>query len=189
MSARNRVTPFSDIVAIALRGLFMGNRGCLHRDGDLVRHHSGKRWITCDTDFRDRKVEQWAQGRYTVLFFHDEAVALAAGHRPCAECRRPCYNAFREAWGGRPSADEMDARLHRERLGERPTADWSTLPHGAFVCVDALPMLVTQDSIVPWSVDGYGVPTPRPRTGQVTVLTPASTVAVLGAGYEPLLAI
>lgn len=183
------MTPFSDIVAIALRGLFMGNRGCLHRDGDLVRHHAGKRWITCETDFRDRTVEQWAPGRYTVLFFHDEAVALAAGHRPCAECRRPRYNAFREAWGGRPSADEMDARLHRERLGEKPTMDWAALPYGTFVCVDDVPMLTTRDRMVPWTTRGYGTPVPRPRAGQVTVLTPPSTVAVLAAGYEPVTAI
>ncbi|NLE78035.1 MAG: hypothetical protein GX610_00360 [Rhodococcus sp.] len=188
MSARNRVTPFSDIVAVPLRGLFMGNRGCLHKDGDIVRHHVGKRWIVCETDFRGRRVEQWTEGRYTVLFFHDEAVALAAGHRPCAECRRGRYNEFRAAWGGTPSADEMDAQLHRERLGDRWNAPWESLPDGAFVVHDGAPALVSGRYVVPWSTAGYGAPIERPPKGSVTVLTPPSTVTALAAGYAPVVA-
>lgn len=188
MSARNRVTPFSDIVAVPLRGLFMGNRGCLHKDGELVRHHAGKRWIVCEIDFRNRRVEQWAEGRYTVLFFHDEAVALAAGHRPCAECRRGRYNEFRAAWGGAPSADDMDAQLHRERLGDHCDAAWGSLPNGTFVIYDDMPAVVSGSKLVPWSATGYGVPVHRPAKGTVTVLTPPSTVAALASGYTPVVA-
>ena len=194
MAERNRVSPRSDIVAIPLRGLFMGNRGCLHRGRSVVRNHSGKRWIICVTDYPARTVPQWSEGHYTVLFFHDEAVALAAGHRPCALCRRERYNDFRAAWrsangGALPSADEMDARLHGERLdGSRQRthrAAWSSLPRGTFVLFDDGPAVVLDDTVVPWSADGYGTPSNRPAGGTATVLTPPSTVAVLAAGYSP----
>ncbi|QSE89182.1 hypothetical protein JWS13_11430 [Rhodococcus pseudokoreensis] len=194
MAERNRVSPRSDIVAIPLRGRFMGNRGRLHRGRSVVRNHSGKRWIICVTDYPARTVPQWNEGHYTVLFFHDEAVALAAGHRPCALCRRERYNDFRAAWrsangGGLPSADEMDARLHGERLdGSRQRthrAAWSSLPRGTFVLFDDEPAVVLDDTVVPWSDDGYGAPSKRPAGGTATVLTPPSTVAVLAAGYSP----
>jgi hypothetical protein len=194
MVARNRVTPRSQIEAVPLRGLFMGNRGCLHRDREIVRNHQGKRWIICATDFNGRRVEQWADGRYTPLFFHDEAVALAAGHRPCRQCRFDRYEAYADAWenafGSRPTAGEMDERLHAERLDgseQRTTsADWSSLPVGAFALVDHTPALVLADTVVPWRASGYGTPTVRPSSGAVTVLTPPASVAVLAAGYEPV---
>lgn len=194
MAERNRVSPRSDIVAIPLRGRFMGNRGCLHRGHSVVRNHSGTRWIICVTDYPARTVPPWSEGHYTVLFFHDEAVALAAGHRPCALCRRERYNDFRAAWrsaneGGLPSADEMDARLHGERLdGSRQRthrAAWSSLPRGTFVLFDDEPAVVLDDTVVPWTADGYGTPSKRPAGGTSTVLTPPSTVAVLAAGYSP----
>ena len=194
MAERNRVSPRSGIVAIPLRGRFMGNRGCLHRGHSVVRNHSGTRWIICVTDYPARTVPQWSEGHYTVLFFHDEAVALAAGHRPCALCRRERYNDFRAAWrsangGALPSADEMDARLHGERLdGSRQRthrAAWSSLPRGAFVLFDDGPAVVLDDTVVPWSADGYRTPSNRPEGGTATVLTPPSTVAVLAAGYSP----
>ncbi|MBC2643178.1 MULTISPECIES: hypothetical protein [unclassified Rhodococcus (in: high G+C Gram-positive bacteria)] len=193
MPERNRVSPRSDVVAIPLRGRFMGNRGCLHRGHTVVRNHAGRRWITCVTDYPARTVPQWSEGHYTVLFFHDEAVALAAGHRPCALCRRARYNDFRAAWqradgGGLPSADEMDARLHAERLdGSRQRtheAAWSSLPRGTFALLDGEPAVVLDETVVPWSKDGYGTPSARP-SGTATVLTPPSTVAVLAAGYSP----
>jgi hypothetical protein len=95
---RNRVTPMGDIVAIELRGAWLGNRGILHEGTDVVRFHRSDLWITCRLQYRDWRLPQWAPGHFTVLFFHDEAVALAAGHRPCALCRRDAYDAYRQAW-------------------------------------------------------------------------------------------
>lgn len=196
MAQRNRVTPTGDIVATSLRGAWMGNRGCLHEGRDIVRAWRSKAWITCRTDFKDRRVEQWVPGRYTVLFFHDEAVALAAGHRPCAECRHGDYQRFLDAWeqahGSRPSARELDAALHESRLAGRRQAthqaDWVDLPVGTFVHRGASPAVVTRTAVVPWSpTHGYRTGRSRPTTGEVTVLTPAVTVATLRAGYVPQL--
>ena len=98
MTERNRVTPLGDIVALPLRGAFTGNRGCLHEGRRIVRFHAGDLWIICALSFRGRWNEQWLPRRFTWLFFHDEAVALAAGHRPCGECRHLSYVAYRDAW-------------------------------------------------------------------------------------------
>ena len=123
MSPRqNRVTPTGEIVAIPLRGGWMGNRGILHDDaGRVVRHHASSLWITCALSFKGWRAAQWQPHHYTVLFFHDEAVSLSAGHRPCALCRREAYDAYQNALAehdrAKPlSAKEIDARLHAERL-------------------------------------------------------------------------
>jgi hypothetical protein len=97
----------------------MGNRGgCIHNaDREIVRPFHSRRWITCVLGFKGRHRQVMTPNRYTELFFLDEAVSLAAGHRPCAECRRPRYHAFRAAWGvPPPSADEMDRALHPARI-------------------------------------------------------------------------
>jgi hypothetical protein len=192
MPERNRVTPYGDIIVANERGMFMGNRGCLHHGRDIVRQWNGKRWITCVLEFRGRRAPRWEPGRYTALFFYDEAVALAAGHRPCAECRHADYERFRDAWeaafGERLGADEMDARLHwdrlegrAKRLHERP---WRDLPNGTFVDVDGTPALVSGDELREWvPADGYRAPVPRPTSGTAMVITPASNVEVLRAGY------
>ena len=194
---RNRVTPLGDIVAVPLRGAWTGNRGNLHRGTDIVRFHNGSLWIICALEFRDYRMRRWAPGRYTVLFFHDEAVALAAGHRPCALCRRADYGAYRAAWaagrgeGSVPSASAMDRQLHGERIvrgshtRRRHRAAWASLPDGAFVVIDDGPALVLGDGLVPWTTQGYGAPRSRPRSGSVAVITPPSTVAALAAGYRP----
>jgi hypothetical protein len=197
MGSRNRVAPTGEIVDSGLRCGWMGNRGCLHRGREVVRPWRTTAWITCVLEFKDRWIEQWVPGRYTVLFLHDEAVALAAGHRPCAECRRADYNRFRDAWerahGARPSAKDLDAALHAERLdgAARRThrSRWNDVPDGAFVRVDAGPALVVGDAVVSWSNEhGYTTAGPRPRTGDVDVLTPRSTVAAIRAGYAPQIA-
>ena len=193
---RNRVTPAGDIVATELRGAWMGNRGVLHEGTSIVRFHRSKLWIMCALQYRDWRAPQWAPGHYTVLFFHDEAVGFAAGHRPCALCRREAYTAYRRAWAdGRgvpvPAAAEMDRRLHEERI-VRGThrrrfhpARWPELPSGAFVRTEDGPALVLADSLVPWTVEGYRPARARPRTGTVEVITPPSTLAALAAGYRP----
>jgi hypothetical protein len=194
MSARNRVTPLGDIVATSLRGAWTGNRGCLHRGTEIVRFHASDLWIVCALEFRGRHSELWRPGWFTWLFFHDEAVAFAAGHRPCGECQRAAYVAYRDAWASglgvaTPSAGEMNRQLHgerivrgthRRRLHRRP---WRDLPDGAFVLVDGAPKLVLGDRLVAWTTSGYGQSSARPVRGDVDVITPPSTLAVLRTGY------
>ena len=194
--ARNRVTPTGEIVAIPLRGAWTGNRGILHRRRDIVRFHAGDLWITCALQFKGRHQEQWRPGHYTFLFFHDEAVSFAAGHRPCAECRRPSYNAYRAAWAAGlgvepPSAREMNRRLHGERLVAGThrrrwhALPWNDLPAGTFVMLDGIPAVVVGGHVTEWAPDGYGRRRLRPSAGLATVVTPLSTVAAFRAGYEP----
>lgn len=196
--ARNRVSPFGDLLAVAGRGAWMGNRGRLH-DGtgtrDVVRHHALKAWITCRLEFRGRTVAQWDPGHYTPLFFLDEAVALAAGHRPCAECRHADYTSYQQAWASaagtdRPYAAAMDARLHGERWrrgGPRPIHEvaWADLPDGVFVVQDDGAWVVHGDHLTRWEAGSntYGRKAPRPGSGSATALTPPATIAVLRAGY------
>ena len=194
------MTPTGEIVAIPLRGAWAGNRGILHRGREIVRFHGGNLWITCALEFRGRWQEQWQPHHYTLLFFHDEAVSFAAGHRPCGECRRDAYTAYRDAWAGGlavevPSAGEMNRQLHRERLvagthrrrfHPRP---WGDLPDGSFVLLDGTPAVIIGDDVVEWSPDGYGARRSRPRRGDATVVTPPSTVAAFRAGYRPQVAI
>ena len=187
-------------MAIRLQGAWTGNRGVLHRDpndqrNSIVRFHGGDLWITCALQFKGRHQEQWRPGHYTFLFFHDEAVAFAAGHRPCAECRRPAYNAYRAAWAAGlgvdpPSAKEMNRRLHGERLvagthrRRLHQLPWDALADGTFVLLDDVPAVVVGDHLTDWSTQGYGHRRPRPRSGRAVVLTPPSTIAALCAGYE-----
>jgi hypothetical protein len=195
---QNRVTPTGDVVAVPLRGAWTGNRGRLHEgEGDsarVVRFHGSNLWIICALQFNDRWHEQWRPRRFTWLFFHDEAVALAAGHRPCAECRWADYVAYRQAWMDglgvdRPSADDMNRRLHGERLvrgthRRRTHAwPWAGLPDGTFVVAESGPALVLADRLVPWTTEGYGAAQRRPARGDADVLTPPASVAVLAAGY------
>jgi hypothetical protein len=192
--ARNRVTPRGEIVAVAGRGAWMGNRGRLHEGcgaRDIVRNHQTKAWITCLLEFKDRHAPQWTPNHYTQLFFLDEAVALAAGHRPCAECRRGDYNAYRQAWsqthGGATSyAKDMDSQLHRERTDPaHRVLPWSSLPDGVFVHTGDGVAVVVGDHLARWDKTAYAYRRrlPRPIEGSASVLTPPSTVAVLGAGY------
>jgi hypothetical protein len=213
MAEQNRVTPLGEIVAVPLRGAWTGNRGVLHGGGPgghrIVRSHASDLWITCALEFRGRWREQWLPHRYTHLFFHDEAVSFAAGHRPCAECRRDDYRAYQQAWAAEvitarsaaahgtpvsvsvpvPGAKQMNAQLHserivpgthRRRLHELP---WAGLPDGTFVLEDGRAALVLGDALVPWTTEGYGSRRSRPTAGTATVITPPSTVAVLRAGY------
>ena len=200
---QNRVLPSGEIMAVPQRGSWLGNRGILHDGADeaarIVRLHRGPLWIICALEHKGWQLPQWQPHHFTVLFFHDEAVALAAGHRPCALCRRPAYNAFRAAWvaanglvdGRPPRAFEMDRRLHAERLVRRTRVKrvhpmpWTSLPDGVFVSLASGPALVCGDEVRPWSPEGYAEPDPRPRAGSVDVLTPPSTVGAIRAGYRP----
>jgi hypothetical protein len=203
MPRRNRVTPLGEIVAAPERGTMMGNRGILHdAEGRVRRPWQVKRWLLCVLEFRGRHRTVMAANRYTELFFLDEATGLAAGHRPCFECRRGRFLAFRNAWaaGNGPivppetiRADRIDDRLHAERVGRDRskrtfTADIDELPGGVFIQLDGPDgdaCLVRGEAVLVWSPGGYHGRLPRPRGRAVSVLTPRSTVAAIRAGYAP----
>jgi hypothetical protein len=197
MPRQNRVTPDGDLIAAPDRGLFWGNRGSLHDSGGrLVRYSRGKAWAICVLSFKGRRRELWAPGRLTELFFLDEATGLAAGHRPCGECRYQDYQAFKRAWavafgGGVPGVAEIDARMHADRL-VRPgvrrsySVRLSSLPDGVMVSVGGTPFLVWGGGLLAWTPGGYRSYGQSPAEDTVTVITPRATVAVLAAGYRPV---
>ena len=190
---RNRVTPFGEIVATPERGALMGNRVCLHDDqGTIVRQSRTQRRISCVPTWPGTRRKLMAPGRYTELFFRDEPTALAAGHRPCAQCRRAAFYAFAKARARAsgldrlPTAAEVDAVLDAER-GTRPLVDPANLPDGAIVAApdsDAC-WLIDRGPMRRWSVGGYGAPEALPDLAMVA-LTPPSIIATLHAGYVPL---
>jgi hypothetical protein len=200
MALQNRVDPLGNIVSVPERGVLMGNRGgCLHDGARRLgrRRWVSKAWIACVLDFRGRYRTVMSPGRYTELFFLDEATALAAGHRPCFECRRGDARAFAQAWaqgiglGTPPRAGEMDAALHCERVGPgrlHPThrLPGDDLPDGTMILLGAVPHLFAAGAVRQWSFGGYGPPIPLPGT-TVDVVTPPSVVRALAAGYRPLL--
>jgi hypothetical protein len=174
--------------------MFMGNRGCLvDARGRPTRRWRGERWLICLLAFRGRRRHPlMVPGRYTELFFLDEATALAVGHRPCRECRRADLEAFRSAWlavhpDDAGSLTVLDHRLHQERTA---SASWSapceSLPDGAMVAVDEAAWLVLGESILAWSHAAYTSRRSRP-SGVVEVLTPPSITKVLSAGWAPRL--
>ena len=191
MPLQNRVTPLGELVATPERGLVYGNRGRLHdANGEIRRPWQLKRWISCRLEFRGRYRPggPMAPGRYTGLFFLDEATALAAGHRPCAECRNADYRSFLELTGASRAGD-LDQRLHTERLGggvagrrlhERRLED---LPDGAFVLLDDAPWLVLEDALLRWTPGGYAERRSRPG-GRVDVITPPTSLDVLSSGWR-----
>ncbi|MDE3024267.1 MAG: hypothetical protein KGI93_01725 [Acidobacteriota bacterium] len=183
MTLQNRVTPLGEIVATPERGLVYGNRGCLHDAGRRIRRQfQGTRWIACRLEFRGRhRADPMQPGRYTGLFFLDEATAFAAGHRPCAECRREDYNRFMEIVGERRAGD-VDERLHAERLGPRRQARIDELPDGAFVLVEGEPWLVLGRELLRWTPGGYAGR--RAHAGRAPVVTPATSVEALRAGWS-----
>lgn len=189
-----------------MRGLFTGNRGCVVDDEErLVRHHGGSLWITCLTQFRGWRWPLARPRRWTPLFFLDDAVALAAGHRPCGTCRRADHVTYRDAVSRglqAPAplrAEDLDRRLRAERLrrgrgleraGDRILwpAPLGDLPDGAVVVDgEGTARLVLGDRLWRFSFDGWGVPTVRPARGTATVLTPPTSVLALAHGYRPVL--
>ena len=199
---RNRVDPWGDLHAVHARGMFTGNRGCLvDGEAEIVRHHRGSLWITCVLAFRGRRKGLHEPGTWTPLFFLDEAVALAAGHRPCGECRVAQYRSYRDAVevgiGRRPSATDLNRRLQSERLdrgrGLDRAADrklWSAaldqVPAGAVVLLDdGAPALLGSDrSLRRFSFAEWLAPE-RARNTDLRVLTPPTSVTALANGFEP----
>jgi hypothetical protein len=195
MARQNRVTPFGELIATPHRGTLMGNRGCLHDAAQQIRRAFGvKRWIVCVLQFKGRRRRLMTPGRYTELFFLDEATALAAGHRPCAECQRERFRLFREHWAathagaGAPSADGIDEALHAERLDGRAKRTYrerlARLPTGVMVADDAGgACLVLAGALRPWAPAGYGPPLTTAGAATMRVLTPPSIVRALARGY------
>jgi hypothetical protein len=190
---QNRVDPFGELVATPARGTLLGNRGGrFHRDDRTLgrRRWASKQWIACLCAFKGRRRAVWGAG-YTQLFFLDEVTAFAAGHRPCFECRRAEAKAFRACFRGGPglSAPAMDAILHGERLDGAGKRVWRSslarLPDGAVIAWEGRPYAVRADALLPWRFEGYGAPRKRPLLAIVEVLTPASIVGALEAGYRP----
>src|SRR5262245_35359873 len=167
----------------------MGNRGVLHDgEGQIKRDWQVKRWLLCRLAFRGRQRVIMAAGRYTELFFLDEATGLAAGHRPCYECRRGSFQSFVDAWSRsnismrRPNAQAIDEQLHRERIGPDRCkrtfrAALAGLPNGVIVTgIDGseLPHLLCDGRLLVWSPGGYTASLSATGRGEVTVLTPWS---------------
>lgn len=190
---QNRVDPFGEIHATPERGLFYGNRGGrFHRDDQTLgtSRWKSKQWITCLCAFKGRRNTVFGK-RYTDLFFLDEPTALAAGHRPCFECRRERALAYRNAIdpSGRLRAWQLDAQLDAERRNGRdkrmhPRAI-DGLPDGAIYAEAGRAFAIRGDAILPWAFSGYGAPSTRPRNRTVACLTPPTSLAALSAGYAP----
>jgi hypothetical protein len=200
MPLQNRVDPQGTIFRSPARGTMLGNRGgAIHNDRrEIVRQFKSKQWIACVLEFRGRKRTVMTPNRYTELFFLDEAVAFAAGHRPCAECRRERFNAFRDAWklsryqqGDKTAtAPEIDTVLHAARIDRHKrkvtyTASLDTLPDGCFVLRDGESCLVLGDALLVWSPEGYTRKIDRPQGTTAEVLTPEPIVECLRHGYKP----
>lgn len=198
MPRQNRVTPLGELIADPARGLVYANRGCLHDAGGRIRRrYNGRRWIACRLQFRGwQRARLMAPGRFTELFFLDEVTALAAGHRPCALCRREDYRRLSTLWEelhpGQIGADAIDAQLHLERLDPethghrcRPAA-LDGLPDGAFILRDCTPWLVLGQRLLSWTPAGYSAAAPRPARESVPLITPPSLVEVLRSGWDPL---
>ena len=194
MPLQNRVTPLGELIVDPARGLVYGNRGCLHdSEGRIRRRYGGRRWISCRLQFRGwHRAPLLQPGRFTELFFLDEATAFAAGHRPCALCRRDDYVRFGGIWralhGGQVGADAIDAQLHRERLVEGTRTQrhhreaFGSLPDGTFVLQDGEAYAVVDDSLLRWTPSGYRGRGAVPN-GDALVITPPSLVAGLRAGW------
>lgn len=198
---QNRVDPFGAIHAVSARGMYMGNRGIIHDPACrtlLKRRWTTKAWIICVCAFKERQRKVMSPGTYTELFFLDEVTALAAGHRPCFECRRRAAKIFAGCFADShriagPKAKEIDAVLHKQRLaagGATPPIAIGELPEfpdGTMISISGAPAALRNGSALPWSFFGYGRPIPFHHLTDQTarLITPEATVAVLKSGYRP----
>jgi hypothetical protein len=192
---QNRVTPFGELIATPARGTMFGNRGGhFHRDDRTLgtRRWASRQWICCVLSFKGRRHNVWGRG-YTDLFFLDEVTALAAGHRPCFECRRADATAFAQKWAETkstafPYVEAMDRVLQAERLDGRAkrthALPMAQLPDGTMITRDGAAFALRGADLLRWTERGYADRLARPR-GAADVLTPPSIVAILRAGYRP----
>lgn len=201
MPLQNRVDPWGQLHAVSARGTLLGNRGIIHNHAQtIVAQWRTKAWITCHLSWKGRRRTVMRPGSWTELFFLDEATAFAAGHRPCAYCRRARFNEFKTAWlAANPSAtssatpriEEIDNILHTERTqkgGKKVTYEeaLTALPDGTMIELDAVAYVVWKRQLFKWSFHGYEQSETLWRSQQnVRVLTPASIVRVFRKGFQP----
>jgi hypothetical protein len=199
MPLQNRVTPFGDIVSIPQRGIFTGNRGIIHDPASktlLNKRWAAEAWLICECRYKDIHRDVMAARSWTELFFLDEAIALAAGHRPCFLCRREKAEGFRCAWASGnhvapPAAKQLDKVLHRERLDHgrkrlHPLiGTLRALPAGTVVSTEGQAFTVANGMAFRWTDQGYATPVELLRAEWL--VTPPSTLMALKAGYRPVL--
>jgi hypothetical protein len=200
MPLQNRVTPFGRIVALADRGSLMGNRGCLHdATRNVTRLSARPAWVTCQLEWKGIHRQIMSPGKYTELFFLDEATALAAGHRPCSDCRSERLKQFQQAWAcgvegratGVTPVSRIDPVMQADRWVSRGVqrtfqASTAELPDGVMVelpCELGTARLKWHGQLFRWSSAGYSDPIDR-GPSRVTVLTPACTVKTIEAGFS-----
>ncbi len=208
MPLQNRVDPFGDIHAVPARGLFTGNRGVIHDPATktlLRRRWTSKAWLICACEYKGQHRELMGRNGpngatgWTELFFLDEVTALAAGHRPCFTCRRESAKDyarhFGEAFGvENPKVGDMDARLHSERLAsggkmvEIDREGLEKLPQGAVIFDGKADYAVRDKRLLRWTFDGYDQSVDFDALGpdEMCIVTPATTLAVLSGGYQPV---
>jgi hypothetical protein len=194
MPRQNRVTPLGQLIADPARGSVYGNRGCLHDEAGVIRRRfNGTRWIACRLAFRGwHRASLMQPGRFTELFFLDEATAFAAGHRPCALCRRDDYVRFVAIWRAIHLINRRGRHRHptpqtgRRARGQRHHERMDDLPDGAFVLHDGTPHLVMDARLLRWTPSGYRDPSVRPTRRRATLITPPSSVEVLRADWRPV---
>jgi hypothetical protein len=197
---QNRVNPFGQIIDTKARGSWMGNRGRIHNEKkEIICPYKLPAWLICKLNFKGRKRQIMAPNSYTELFFLDEATALAAGHRPCFECRREDFNRFKKLWikanpqyqfSNKTSIREIDKILHAERINTDGTKKMyreylSNLPDGTFISLEEKPYLLFKKHLYWWTPYGYEKQNAIAINGKVNVLTPISIVHTLRAGYVP----
>ena len=200
MPYQNRLDPWGKLNAVNARGNFMGNRGVLHNEKkEIITTHKIKGWVTCLLDFKDRKRKIMTPRRYTELFFLDEATAFAAGHRPCAECRRKRYNEFKEIWlrvNGhllgvqKTTVANIDKILQEERIHKKEKVTYmaklNSLPDGTMIDIASKAYLIWKNKLFLWSFSGYTLADIKiEKNAEVQVLTPKSYVNIFSAGFVP----
>lgn len=198
MPYQNRVDPWGQLQTVPSRGNLLGNRGQLHDESRRVtRAWARLPWVTCALQHNGTRRTVFGTNTYSELFFLDEATAFAAGHRPCATCRRQRYNEFKSTWleanrGGLPESTpiaDIDKVLHGERLtqgGQKVTfeATLADLPAGTFIEAAGNAVLVTTHGLMRWSFDGYEPADSIAPPTRVQVLTPAPVVRTFQAGLR-----
>lgn len=197
---QNRVNPFGAVIETKARGAWMGNRGRIHNaKKQIVSRFKLHAWLICKLSFKERKRQIMAPNSYTELFFLDEATALAAGHRPCFECRREDFNRFKKLWiQANPeygfsveiSIQKIDRILHAERINKDGTKktfreNLNKLPDGTFISFEENAFLLFKKHLYLWTPYGYKNQTSPTIKGTVNVLTPPSIVNTFRAGYLP----
>jgi len=199
MPLQNRVNPKGEIKAVKSRGAFLGNRGIIHNEEkEIISPFKIKGWVTCQLEFKGRKRELMAKGKYTELFFLDEATVFSAGHRPCAECRRTRYNEFKTKWleanqslllDNSTSIANIDKIIHQDRINKKQKVTYqdkmNLLPNGTMIQINNIEYLIWNHKIFKWTFEGYEPTKINITNNDVIVLTPKSYVEMFKKGFTP----